>query len=311
MTKLRRLCGEVGARRTALRQRASEGSAEVVVAAVTRALARRRPAIRRPTQACVAVTGLVPPSAWAAAAGRTSGTRRYRAESGWSPGRTARCRAQPCGFQPVEAKVLRFPQGQFLCVARIRAPGLCPRALRGVGLRAVPLMRPSAEQQPREQCAEVRCLAAPARRFSRVDRRRCSGRPLGSHGNSLCYQFGGPRSHPDGRPGPRPNRPPQSPRRSSRLGEEGCRTRGEPPPPKSRCFFTSRPFALTPVLGSPLPTARVTVDCGHHSGHTPAATAGRGGGMSWGWGLLGDGHGNLFPVSLVTGLNSNADLLKM
>lgn len=128
MTKLRRLCGEVGARRTALRQRASEGSAEVVVAAVTRAVARRRPAIRRPTQACVAVTGLVPPSAWAAAAGRTSGTRLYRAESGWSPGRTARCRAQPCGFQPVEAKVLRFPQGQFLCVARIPGPRpLSPR----------------------------------------------------------------------------------------------------------------------------------------------------------------------------------------
>lgn len=179
-----------------------EGSAEVVVAAVTRAVARRRPGIRRPTQACVAVTGLVPPSAWAAAAGRTSGTRRYRAESGWSPGRTARCGAQPCGFQPVEAKVLRFPQGQALCVARSRAPGLCPCALRGVGLRAVPLMRPSTEQPPREQCAEVRCLAAPARRFSRVDRRQCSGRPLRSHGNSLCYQFGGP-------PFP-PRRPPRS-----------------------------------------------------------------------------------------------------
>lgn len=105
-----------------------EGSAEVVVAAVTRAVARRRPGIRRPTQACVAVTGLVPPSAWAAAAGRTSGTRRYRAESGWSPGRTARCGAQPCGFQPVEAKVLRFPQGQALCVARV--PGPRPLSLR-------------------------------------------------------------------------------------------------------------------------------------------------------------------------------------
>lgn len=151
-----------------------------------------------------------------------------------------------------------FPRASLCASPGSRAPGLCPRALRGVGLRAVPLMRPSAEQPPREQCAEVGCLAAPARRFSRVDRRRCSGRPLRSHGNSLCYQFGGPRSHPDGRPGPRPNRPPQSPRRSSRWGEEGCRTRGEPPPPNSRCIFTGRPFALTPVLGSPLPVVRVT-----------------------------------------------------
>lgn len=43
------LRGSWCARRTALRQRASEGSAEVAVAAVTRAVARRRPGIRRPT----------------------------------------------------------------------------------------------------------------------------------------------------------------------------------------------------------------------------------------------------------------------
>lgn len=170
-----------------------------------------------------------------------------------------------------------FPRASLCASLGPRAPGLCPRALCGVGLRAVPLMRPSAEQPPGEQCAEVRCLAAPAGRFSRVDRRRCSGRPLWSHGNSLCYQFGGPRFHPDGRPGPRPNKPGKVPGGARSGGRWGCRTRGEPPSPKSRCFFTGRPFALTPVLGSLLLAARVTVDCGHQSSHTPAATAGRGG----------------------------------
>lgn len=132
MTKLWRLCGEVGALGG---QRCGRGPAKDPPRSPWRRLhalwlGDARASDARP-QACVAVTGLVPPSAWAAAAARTSGTRRCRAESGRSPGRTARGGAQPCGFQPVEAKVLRFPEGQPLCVARAPGPRpLSPRPLR-------------------------------------------------------------------------------------------------------------------------------------------------------------------------------------
>ena len=231
------LRGSWCARRTALQQRASEGSAEVAVAAVTRAVARRRPGIRRPTPGLCRRHRPSPSQRLGGCSGSylwdTALPRRVRLVSGEDGQRGAERSRVVSNLS--RQKCSGFSRASLCASPGPRAPGLCPRALRGVGLRAVPLMRPSAEQPPGEQCAEVRCLAAPARRFSRVDRRRCSGRPLRSHGNSLCYVWGTP--CPPRRPPRSSSQVPQSPRRSSQWGEVGLPDpRGAPTPKESVVF---------------------------------------------------------------------------
>ena len=232
------LRGSWCARRTALQQRASEGSAEVAVAAVTCAVARRRPGIRRPTPGLCRRHRPSPAQRLGGCSGSylwdTALPRRVRLVSGEDRQRGAERSRVVSNLS--RQKCSGFSRASLCASPGPRAPGLCPRALRGVGLRAVPLMRPSAEQPPGEQCAEVRCSAAPARRFSRVDRRRCSGRPLRSHGNSLCYVWGTP--CPPRRP-PRSSsqQVPQSPRRSSQWGEVGLPDPRGAPTPKESVFF--------------------------------------------------------------------------
>ena len=202
-------------------------------------------------------------------------------------GRTVRCGAQPCCFQPVEAKLSRFPRGQPLCAA--------------------PAARPLPPRPPR-----CRVARGP---FDAAERRAAAGRtmrrgplfggarpPLLPRGPQTVVRKAVltarklPLPPAPGTPFPTTRRPTSS----SQPAQQGpgrrwwrCQTPGEPPPAKRRCFITggNRLPALTSVPGSRLPAARVTARCGQHSSRTPAATAGgcRRREVFWG-----ESHNNLF-----------------
>lgn len=86
--------------------------------------------------------------------------------------------------QPVEAKAAEDPQGPPLCAAPL--PGLCPRARRGVGLRAVPFDAAELLEN------NARAAAGGHARPSRVNRRVCRGNAAHGAETSLTPCFWGP-----------------------------------------------------------------------------------------------------------------------
>lgn len=83
------------------------------------------------------------------------------ARSGRSPGQTVPHRAPSWSSQPVEAEPPGYP-GASLC-APPRPPGLCPRARRGVGLRAVPF--DAAERRAQSPDNNAKSVVGRHRRF--------------------------------------------------------------------------------------------------------------------------------------------------